>query len=220
MNTAESTLQNSAAINDDEKSDSRESRRTAAVIGLISVAFVLPLTALIIYFPNVVQVNEFGVADFPGLSPALKACYAVQSQIHSIIIAISYGIAIGVSYIFGTFLYMKFQDSTRSERLTFWDRVSTRLLTNNNDDISQAINGFQTYQSNLLDKRNTYWALYLRATLAIAVVMTIALLIVACKVEAQAGLPIITGIISFIIGQSTGALQSPGPTIVVSHQVK
>lgn len=69
---------------------------------------------------------------------------------------------------------------------------------------------YQDYERLILDRRNLYWNLYIRACLALVVVMVIAVLISACKVEAQAGLPIITGIISYVIGQSADIMHEAG----------
>lgn len=154
---------------------------------------------------------------FAGLNPAIRACYSTDSRIFAIVISVCFGIFTGVVYIFGTYLYKKFRDSNREGHVTFWRGVVFRLEKYSDEDLGQAISGFQTNESIILEKRNLFWSLFLRAALAATVVMTIAVLIVACKVEAQAGLPIITGVISFIIGQGSNSLQSAGPTIVVSH---
>jgi hypothetical protein len=153
----------------------------------------------------------------PGLSPAVQACYSTNSTISLLIISIAFGIAIGLAYFFGNFLYKKFRDSSIDERRKFWESVSGRLNDATPSELSEIISGFSEYEKLILDRRNLYWGLFLRAALAILVVSLIALLIGACKIESQAGLPIITGIISFVIGQGAEALHSAGTVLVINR---
>lgn len=118
-------------------------------------------------------------------------------------------------YIFGNFIYKKFRDSIFGERTWFFSAMSNRLEEAKCSELPDIINSFTEYEKLLLDRRNFYWGLFLRATLAALVVSFIALLISVCKIEAQAGLPIITGIIAFVIGQGAEALHGSGPVMVV-----
>jgi hypothetical protein len=143
-----------------------------------------------------------------GLSPAIQACYTVRSTISSIIISCSFGTALGVTYLFGNFIYRKFRESFVEERLKFWAGVSERLKLARPAELPEIVLGFIHYEQIILDRRNIYWRLFLRSTLALLVVSIIALLIAVCKIESQAGLPIITGIIAFVIGQGSDVLQN------------
>lgn len=168
--------------------------------------------------PPAGSTNTSSASSIPidGLSPAIQACYQANTIFTSLIIAISLGAAIGIAYIFGTFLYQKFRDSHIAERQQFWTNISERItVVNKRDNLNDVINGFRLYETVLLDRRNIYWGLFLRANLALIVVGVIALLIGACKIEAQAGLPVITGIISFIIGQGADAIQGGASNVVV-----
>lgn len=154
--------------------------------------------------------------DIKGLSPAIALCYANRSYVSSVIIASGLGLAIGLAYFFGTFLYGKFRSSTQVEQVTFWDTLKQRTegLVSASEAV-ELISSFTDYQRLTLDRRNAYWALFLRASLALVVVTSIALLIANCKIEAQAGLPIITGIIAFIIGQGSESLHGSGRTVLI-----
>jgi hypothetical protein len=148
-----------------------------------------------------------------GLSPGIQACYTVRSTTSSIIIAAGFGTSLGVTYLFGSFLYRRFRDSVAEEREEFWSGVAARLDKANGAELSEIVLGFAHYEQIILDRRNLYWSLFLRATLALLVVAVIALLISVCKIESQAGLPIITGIIAFIIGQHSDILHGSSPSI-------
>jgi hypothetical protein len=148
-----------------------------------------------------------------GLSPGIQACYTVRSTTSSIIIAAGFGTSLGVTYLFGNFLYRKFRDAVAPERKSFWTGVANRLHTATGAELAELVLGFTSYEQIILDRRNLFWSLFLRATLALLVVAVIALLIAVCKIESQAGLPIITGIIAFIIGQHSDILHGSGPTL-------
>jgi hypothetical protein len=145
-----------------------------------------------------------------GLSPAIQACYTVRFTISSIIISCGLGAALGITYLFGNFLYRRFHEAFAQERLKFWTSVAANLKDVSAAELPELVLGFVSYEQLILDRRNVYWRLFLRSTLALIVVSIIALLIAACKIESQAGLPIISGIIAFIIGQGTDILHSPG----------
>lgn len=156
--------------------------------------------------------------DMNGLSPGIQACYTVRSTTSSIIIAAGFGISLGVTYLFGNFLYRKFRDSVAEERDKFWSAVADRLKRAGSAEIPEVVVGFTSYEQVILDRRNLYWSLFLRATLALLVVAVIALLIAVCKIESQAGLPIITGIIAFIIGQHSDVLHGPSPSFAPGNR--
>jgi len=156
------------------------------------------------------------IDDLKGLSPAIQACYAVHSRISSIIIAGAFGAAIGITYVFGNFLYWRFRSSIEEERRIFWEGISAQLARADPSELPHIVLGFTAYEKVILHWRNLYWALFLRSTLALLVVTVIALLIAACKIEAQAGLPIIAGVIAFIIGQTSHAFQPPEPNVIVA----
>jgi hypothetical protein len=101
----------------------------------------------------------------------------------------------------------------------FWDAVQHNLKRNRSSELRDLMGAYREYETVILDKRNLYWSLFTRVTLAILVVGLIALLIATCKIESQAGLPIISGIIAFIIGQSAELVHSTSsPTIHVSSE--
>ncbi len=155
------------------------------------------------------------VLDIPGLSPSVRACYTVRSPLSSSIIAGGFGVSLGITYLFGTFLYKKFRDLVAGERREFWSSVSQQLVKANPAELAEIIGGFTEYEKLILERRNIYWGLFLRASLALLVVSLISLLIASCKIESQAGLPIITGIIAFIIGQGGDVGQAIGRSVVV-----
>jgi hypothetical protein len=158
-----------------------------------------------------------GNDNFKGLSPAIQACYLFHSKTSPIIIAVAIGLCIGISYIFGTLLYKKFRETSSEPRERFWDAVSSSLERSKEPELREAIGAFREYENVILDKRNLFWSLFTRVTLAVLVVGLIALLISTCKIESQAGLPIISGIIAFIIGQSAELSHSVGsPPIYVN----
>src|SRR5262249_1359391 len=78
------------------------------------------------------------------------------------------------------------------------------------DEVREIVGEFREYEKVILDRRNVYWSLFTRVGLAILVVGLISLLISACKIESQAGLPIISGIIAFIIGQGSELIHAVG----------
>lgn len=158
-----------------------------------------------------------GNPDLAGLSPAIKACYLFHSRSSPIIIAVAIGLCIGISYIFGTFLYKKFRETSSDAREMFWEAVSNNLKNSKKPELRELIGAFREYENVILDKRNLFWSLFTRVTLAILVVGLIGLLIATCKIESQAGLPIISGIIAFIIGQSAELTHSvASPQVYVS----
>jgi hypothetical protein len=163
--------------------------------------------------PDATKTLADALRAMQGLSPGIQACYTVRSTTSSIIIAAGFGISLGVTYLFGNFLYRKFRDSVAEEREKFWSGVAARLNLASGAELSEIVLGFTHYEQIILDRRNLYWSLFLRATLALLVVAVIALLISVCKIESQAGLPIITGIIAFIIGQHSDILHGSGPSI-------
>jgi hypothetical protein len=118
-------------------------------------------------------------------------------------------------YYFGNFVYKKFRDSVLQERCAFFTGVKKVLQGANSAELAEIMNSFSEYEKLNLDRRNFYWGLFLRAALAALVVCLIALLMAVCKIEAQAGLPIITGIIAFVIGQGAEALHGSGPVVVL-----
>jgi hypothetical protein len=185
--------------------------------GLVVASLFLYLFAAKEFWPQAApeQLSIDAYGQIEGLSPALGACYLANSVVTSLIIAISLGMAIGLSYVFGTFLYKKFRDSAADERNAFWMQISKKIYESKSPNISEIISDFRLYETIILDRRNIYWGLFLRATLALIVVGVIALLIAACKIEAQAGLPIITGIISFVIGQGSEAIHAGGSNVLV-----
>jgi predicted permease len=152
---------------------------------------------------------------FQGISPAILACYSFHSKYSAIIIAFATGISIGVSYIFGTFLYKKFRETSGSERTLFFEAVNESMRGTANHDLRELMGQFREYEQAIIDRRNVYWSLFTRVTLAILVVALIALLMSTCKIESQAGLPIISGIIAFIIGQGSETLHSGGSPILL-----
>ena len=183
-----------------------------AFVGLLIVAMIVICFLFQSTIPDLQQAID--LQRYPGLSPAIAACYVYSNKLPALIIACGFGISLGVAYVFGTFLYKKFRDSSVPERQMFWGGVSSRLRQSNPTDLIEIVSGFREYEKLILERRNLYWGLFLRATLAILVVTVIALLIASCKIESQAGLPIITGIISFVIGQGADALHSSGSSIL------
>jgi len=153
---------------------------------------------------------------FPGISPAIGACYAAGGKVASLVIAVAIGLSLGISYIFGTFLYKKFRETTSVERTTFWNSISLKIHGSQEVNLREMITEFREYEKLILDRRNIFWGLFARVTLAIVVVGLIALLVSTCRVESQAGLPIISGIIAFIIGQGSGVVRSENTPVVVS----
>ena len=195
-----------------------EMLRLGLVVGLIVIGTVSALYAVLNDQTKDLSaiIKELGKdVDLAGLSPATKACYLVHTRYSSIIIASCVGVALGLIYLFGDFLYRKFRDSSHSERKSFWEAVSTRIETLSPGQVPELMVSFQEYERLILDRRNLYWNLFIRACLALVVVMVIALLICVCKIESQAGLPIITGIISYVIGQSADVAQGRGSQTVV-----
>lgn len=176
---------------------------------VLSMAGVLWISEPTHIDPTATEALAAVLKKMEGLSPGIQACYTVRSTTSSIIIATGFGISMGVTYLFGNFLYRKFRDSVAEEREKFWSGVAGRLNVANGSELSEIVVGFTNYEQVILDRRNLYWSLYLRATLALLVVAVIALLIAVCKIESQAGLPIITGIIAFIIGQGSDVLHGP-----------
>jgi hypothetical protein len=168
--------------------------------------------------PQQTEAIAKALREMSGLSPGIQACYTVRSITSSMIIAAGFGISLGVTYLFGNFLYRKFRDSVAQEREQFWTGVASRLQKANGAELSEIVVGFTNYEQVILDRRNLYWSLFLRATLALLVVAVIALLIAVCKIESQAGLPIITGIIAFIIGQGSDIIHGPGTSIASSNR--
>lgn len=102
------------------------------------------------------------------------------------------------------------------------DRNSGKLLNReerpDKNDLRELIGEFREYEKLILDRRNLFWSLFARLTLAILVVGLIVLLIAACKVESQAGLPIISGIIAFIIGQGSDIVHATSTPIFLTQQ--
>jgi hypothetical protein len=183
------------------------------LLGLL-IAFGWAAAAGVLYLDNPTFPDK---VEIQGLSPAVKACYLFHSKASAIIIAVAIGLCLGISYIFGTFLYKKFRETSSNERRLFWEAVSNRITATTTPELRELMGAFREYENVILDKRNLYWSLFTRVTLAILVVGLIALLIANCKIESQAGLPIISGIIAFIIGQSADLTHSAAsPSIFVS----
>lgn len=186
---------------------------------IAAIVIILAYMGSVLYAANEFFSNDANKPQiFPeilGLSPTIRACYQANTIVTSLIIALALGAAIGITYIIGSFLYKKFRDSNIAERQVFWANISERVKKNIGDDTTEIISGFRLYETVILDRRNTYWALFLRTTLAVIVVGVISLLMASCKIEAQAGLPIITGIISFVIGQGAEAIHGGGSTVLV-----
>lgn len=155
------------------------------------------------------------------ISPLIKACYSNDSTTTQMIVAGSVGIALGVSYLFGSFLYKLFRYSSRKERRVFWTATGVALIKRP-DEIRELASEFREFERVILDRRNIFWSLFARFTLATLVVGLIAELIVSCKIESQAGLPIISGLIAFVIGQGSDMIgvssASPAINIVVKPQ--
>ena len=97
----------------------------------------------------------------------------------------------------------------------FWAAVQKRI-EDKSVDLRETISEYREYEKLILDRRNIYWSLFVRVALAILVVGLIALLISTCRVESQAGLPIISGIIAFIIGQGSELVHAAAAPVVVS----
>jgi hypothetical protein len=185
--------------------------RLIFVASLIAVGWLA--AGLVLIFDAPVLPKEIGPNEaYPGLSPAIKVCYLFHSRTSPIIIAVAMGLGLGISYVFGTFLYKKFRETSSNERGLFWAAVSDNLAKYPNSELRDLVGAFREYENLILDKRNLYWSLFTRVSLAILVVGLIALLISTCKIESQAGLPIISGIIAFIIGQSAELTHSAGST--------
>jgi hypothetical protein len=126
------------------------------------------------------------------------------------------GMAFGVVYSLGRFVYRKFRDATSEDRRLFFETVFSTGGAGH--DIAGLMGQFRDYEQLILDRRNLYWGLFIRFALAIIVVAFIAILIAACRIEPQAGLPIITGIISFIIGQAADSIgrERSSPVVILS----
>jgi hypothetical protein len=152
----------------------------------------------------------------PMISPSPLLCHDNLSILSSLIMATIAGLAFGIVYSLGRFVYRKFRDATNEHRRLFFEKV----LHNDGSgyDISGLMGQFRDYEQLILDRRNLYWGLFIRFALAIIVVAFIAILIASCRIESQAGLPIITGIISFIIGQGADSVgrERPPPVVILS----
>lgn len=170
------------------------------LVGWIGVAFVV--------LNDHSNIKKHLSIDLEGLSPAVRACYAYHSKSSPIIIAFAIGITLGVSYVFGTFLYKKFRETSKNERQLFYDGINDLMKRNKSRDLRELMGEFREYEKAIIDRRNVFWSLLTRVTLAILVVGLIGLLMSTCKIESQAGLPIISGIIAFIIGQGSELLHS------------
>jgi ABC-type nitrate/sulfonate/bicarbonate transport system permease component len=86
--------------------------RLGGVAVLVLTVIGIVLLGSYILVPSPLQaVNEKGEVVVSGLSPALAACYTVESRISSLIIGIGFGLIMGLMYYFGNFVYKKFRDS-------------------------------------------------------------------------------------------------------------
>ena len=69
---------------------------------------------------------------------------------------------------------------------------------------------------NYLDRRNIFWELFGQVALAVLVVVVVAILLLTKTIESDAGLPILTAVVAFVIGKGIdvkGGRQSiNGPT--------
>jgi hypothetical protein len=190
--------------------------RLAGVGVLVLAGFGIAIFGTWLLIPTPLEaINKDGQIVVAGLSPALAACYTVESRHSSIIIGIGFGLTMGLMYYFGNFVYKKFRDSVVQERKMFFSGISKRIEAAKGIGLTEIMNSFGEHEKSILDRRNVYWGLFLRATLAVLVVSIIALLMAVCKIEAQAGLPIITGIIAFVIGQGSEALHGGGPLVLL-----
>jgi hypothetical protein len=172
---------------------------------------------------------ELGGADLPlpdkgsedvfrGISPAIRACYSTHSKISAVIIASLFGMSLGLAYYFGSYIFRRFRETSMGdmgERNAFWTSVARHISQLPTSSIQEELLGFVEFEKAILDRRNQFWGLYLRVTVAILVICLIALLITLCKIEAQAGLPIITAIIAFVIGQGSDAGRSLSSPLVL-----
>lgn len=61
-------------------------------------------------------------------------------------------------------------------------------------EISNAIEGY-------LDRRNKFWELFGQIALAVVVVLVVAILLLTKTIDADAGLPILTAVVAFVIGK-------------------
>ncbi|MBJ7533514.1 hypothetical protein JDN40_05270 [Rhodomicrobium vannielii ATCC 17100] len=60
------------------------------------------------------------------VSPVIGACYTYGAKSTGIIIAGAIGIALGIAYVFGTYLYKIFREYSTDERQKFWKAVEQR----------------------------------------------------------------------------------------------
>ena len=155
--------------------------------------------------------ENFVKNNWEGLTPAIRACYAYGSKTSPLVISYAVGLLLGVLYVFGSFLYKKFWETSSSARESFFCALAAAVGTNTKAEIVEVLAEYREYEKTILDRRNIFWGLYTRVSLAIVVIGLISLLISTCKIESQAGLPIISGIIAFIIGQGADAFHSSGP---------
>jgi hypothetical protein len=71
-----------------------------------------------------------------------------------------------------------------------------------NTDYLQILTQIKDLYEQIVKKRNDFFQIYCQTILAIFVVFIIALLLLTKTISAEAGLPIITGIVAFVIGKS------------------
>jgi len=65
-------------------------------------------------------------------------------------------------------------------------------------EISNAIEAY-------LDRRNKFWELFGQVALAVVVVLVVAILLLTKTIDADAGLPILTAVVAFVIGKGIDA---------------
>ena len=73
------------------------------------------------------------------------------------------------------------------------------------------------FMDEYLERRNKFWELFGQVTLSVVVVVLLAGLLLMDKIEADAGLPILSAIVAFVVGKGiggpgrTGFVGGPGP---------
>ena len=74
------------------------------------------------------------------------------------------------------------------------------------------LGAYQEAMQEYLDRRNKFWEMFGQVTLAMVVVVLLTVLLLMGKIEAEAGLPILSAIVAFVVGKGIGGRDRWGNT--------
>ena len=112
-------------------------------------------------------------------------------------------IVVGCVFIFGRHIFWSRYDWSRYDKIEYFLHELSRVANKNTRVFHEIVEEY-------LGQRNKFWEMFGQVTLSVVVVVLLTVLLLMEKIQADAGLPILSAIVAFVVGKGIGGRDRGG----------